>query len=285
MEYKVIYNHDERFPQCLREIADSPGKLYYMGNIELLSSYCVAVVGSRKCSDYGRRTAMKLGGKLAAEGITVVSGMARGVDTFAHKGALEAGGKTIAVMGTPIDECYPAANRQLKERIIEKGLVLSEYPPGYPTDRKNFPQRNRIISGLSRATILGEAGLNSGALITANLAVDQGREVYAIPANIDNPKALGGNLLIKDGASPLVVLDDIFDDLGIMRGTKKEYLLEVLEGDEKIIALALGEKGEMTVDELCIYSNLTPSNVNGIVTVMEMKGLVHTELGKIFLAK
>lgn len=285
MEYKVIYNHDKRFPQYLRDIASPPEKLYYMGNIELLNSYCVAVVGSRKCSDYGRRTAMKLGGKLASEGITVVSGMARGVDTFAHKGALEAGGKTIAVMGTPIDECYPAANRLLKERIIEKGLVLSEYPPGYPTDRKNFPQRNRIISGLSRATILGEAGLNSGALITANLAVDQGREVYAIPANIDNPKALGGNLLIKDGASPLVVLDDIFDDLGIMRGAKNEKIFESLDSDEKAIVTALAERGEMTVDELCVHSNLVPSGVNGIVTVLEMKGLVHTELGKIFLAK
>lgn len=285
MEYKIIYNHDEKFPQCLREIASPPDKLYYMGDIELLNSYCVALVGSRKCSDYGKRIAMKLGGKLAAEGITVVSGMARGVDTFAHKGALEAGGKTIAVMGTPIDECYPVANRQLKARIIEKGLVLSEYPPGYPTDRKNFPKRNRIISGLSRATILGEAGLNSGALITANLAVEQGREVYAIPANVDNPKALGGNLLIKDGASPLVVLDDIFDDLGIMRGTKKKNIIEGLDADEKTIVMALAEQGEMTVDELCIHSNLAPSGVNGVVTVLEMKGLVHTELGKIFLAK
>ena len=285
MEYKVLNKKDSQYPESLRNIALPPENLYCSGDVSLLDSLCVAVVGSRKLSDYGKRTAFRLGEKLAMAGVTVVSGMARGGDTFAHKGALKAGGKTIAVMGTSIDLCYPAMNRQLKEEIASSGLVMSEFPPGYPTERKNFPMRNRIISGLSQATIIAEAGLNSGALITANIAMDQGKSVYVVPANIDNPKALGGNLLLKDGAMPLVLLDDVLDDLGIARNSVDEDSMPDLADDEKRIVSALMTKAELTVDEICVVTKLSPAEVNGIVTVLEMKGLLHTSMGKIFLAK
>ncbi len=281
---KEIDKGSAEYPDMLAGIKDPPEKIYCRGDASLLRSRCVAVVGSRKYSENGKRTAHDVGKALAAAGMTVVSGLARGIDTFAHEGALEAGGNTIAVLGTGVDLCYPAANRALKGRIEHEGLVISELAPGHPASRGTFPRRNRIISGLSEAVVICEAGLNSGSLITAGLANEQGRYVYAVPGSIYNPCAIGSNMLIRDGAMPLVVIDDILHDLGVSP-SREEKDLSGMGADERAVYEVILSGGEKTVDEICRAVRLAPETVNGIVTVMEMKGLVWTALGKIFLAK
>lgn len=284
MKYVTIRINDEEYPPLLREIAQPPGELYCAGDVSLLKRMCVAVVGSRKNSEYGRWAAKTIAGKLAAAGVCVVSGMARGIDTCAHIAALDAGGKTIAVLGTGLDVCYPAANRQLKEQIARDGLLVTEYPAGYPVHKGNFPKRNRIISGLSLATVVAEAGNNSGSLITAQLADEQGRSVYVMPANINNPNAIGGNLLIRDGAMPLVIPDDLLSDLGIEKRVD-EASFEGLGEDEKRIKILLSKGKELTASDISASLHLAPERVNGLLTVLEMKGLIQAALGKIFLAK
>ena len=281
---RSIDYEDAGYPVRLKELGDAPKKIYYRGDVSLLGNRCVAVVGSRKYSENGRKTAFDVSKAAAAAGLTVVSGMARGIDTAAHEGALAAGGKTIAVLGTGVDICYPAANRQLKERIEHEGLVISELAPGIPASRATFPRRNRIISGISEAVVVCEAGLNSGALITAGLAEEQGRYVYAVPSGIYNKCALGSNMLIRDGAMPLVVIDDLLHDLGVAASSEDKDLSDMGEDEKKVYEALLGG-GERTVDEICRQTFLAPEAVNGIVTVMEMKGIVWTALGKIFLAK
>lgn len=276
--------NDEAYPEILKGIKDPPKELYCSGDLSLLHMTCVAVVGSRKYTENGRKVAYETAKALACSGACVVSGLARGIDTFAHEGALAAGGKTIAVLGTGIDVCYPAANRKLKEEIRESGLIISEYPSGYPASKGTFPRRNRIISGLSEAVVIAEAGLNSGSLITAGLAEEQGRSVYAVPSGIFNGCALGSNMLIRDGAMPLVVIDDLIHDLGLKRERNEEVMPE-LGDDEKRVYEVLLTRGEMSTDDVARATGFAPSKVRGIVTVMEIKGVVWTALGKIFLAK
>lgn len=284
-ERMIIINKEEPgYPALLKEIKEPPEKLYCIGDVSLLESLCVAVVGSRKFSEYGRWAAIEVSKRLAGAGVTVVSGMAMGVDTCAHKGALMAGGKTIAVMGCGLDITYPAANRDLKRQIANEGLLVSEYPPGRPATRFTFPERNRIISGLSRATVLAEAGNNSGSLITAEFAMAQGRSVYVIPANVNNPNALGGNMLLRDGAMPLVILDDILWDLGVIPKIKEETLTGLGSEEKKVVEL-IAASGEIMRDEISRGLMMPPERVNGILTILEMKGLIQAALGKIFLAK
>jgi len=197
---------------------------------------------------------------------------------------LKANGKTIAVLGCGIDLCYPSSNRDLKEQIKNSGLILSEYPPGYPAAVYTFPRRNRIISGISEATVIAAAGLHSGALITAELAAEQGRAIYALPGNINNVYHLGSNKLIKDGATPLVVLDDLLEELGIQPIERKEMLTKLSPDEQALIGQLICE-GEQTVDQLCKSLAKPSSHVNGLVTVLEMKGIIHTSMGKIFVAK
>jgi DNA processing protein len=206
---------DEGYPALLRHIDDPPDPLYYEGDLSLLSRTCVAVVGSRKATDYGRWAALNLARRLSEHGIVVVSGMAEGIDSFAHRGALEGPTPTVAVMGNGLDICFPKMNEALRRRIAEKGLLLSEYTDGTRGARFTYPARNRIISGLCLATVIVEAGLSSGSLITAGHAATQGRSVYAIPGNINRKLSVGCNKLIKDGATPLVFFDDIPGDLGL----------------------------------------------------------------------
>ena len=217
-------------------------------------------------------------------GVCVVSGMVRGIDACAHEGALIINKKTITILGTGPDVCYPAINRNLKEKIAERGLIVTEYPPGHPVRKFNFPRRNRIISGLSKAVIIAEAGLNSGSLITAEMAVSQGRDVYAVPCNINNQYGMGGNLLIRDGAIPLVVLSDIYKYLGL-ENPPEEDSLKGITGDERVIYQCLRNGREWSIDELSGKVKIPPGRLNGIITVMEMKGILHTSLGKIFIAK
>ena len=284
MDIKCITYKGKGFPEMLKKIENPPDKLYYIGDLSLVDSRCVAVVGSRKTSDYGFWVATNMAKKLVDYNITVVSGMAKGIDTFAHRSALKNQGKTIAVLGTGIDLCFPSANIGLRNEIINKGLILSEYPPGYPGDKWTFPRRNRIISGLSEATVVAEAGLHSGAMITAELAVEQGRLVYAVPGNINNLYNMGNNKLIVDGVTPLIVIDDILDDLGINRKNVIETEL-MLGDDEKRVLKELLQGKELTIEQLSIRVGLKPSIINGLVTVLEMKGIAITSLGKVFIAK
>jgi len=275
---------DHGYPELLRQIKDPPEKLYYIGDLKLASGLCVAAVGSRKATPYGKWAALTIGEKLGENGVVAVSGMAQGIDSLVHKGALKGNGKTIAVLGNGPDICFPAENRDLMNRIANEGLILSEYAPGVHATRFTFPLRNRIISGISVATIVVEAGLHSGSLITAERASEQGRDVYAVPGNINNIYAIGGNKLIKDGANPLIVLDDILGDIGIEKKTAAKSRTRIGK-DERLVLEAIEAGGEVTCDGLCRALSKPAGEVNGIVTVLEMKGLVYTALGKIFVAK
>jgi len=272
------------YPRRLREIKDHPEKLYYSGDITLLNRRCAAVVGSRTTNQYGRSMAVAISAELAGHGVTVISGMARGIDTCAHRGALDAGGGTVAVLGCGLDICYPAENRKLKDEIEACGLLISEYPPGTEARAYHFPQRNRIISGLSEIVTVVQARNRSGALITAELAVDQGREVCALPGNIDSQYNLGNNKLIKEGAYPLLSVSDVLDVMGIDRIDAEAVRRNMSVTEQKIFSMILAN-GEMTIDEICMKLSKPPSYVTGIVAVMEMKGFVFSALGKIFVAK
>ena len=285
MDIRILTIDDPAYPAQLRQIKDPPKALYYAGDLTLLGTRLVAVVGSRKFTAYGRRVAAKIAGRLAACGVTVVSGMAVGIDGIGHRSALDAGGKTIAVLGNGLDVMYPAANRELKKDILREGLLLSEYPPGMKGTKYTFPQRNRIISGLSEATVVVEAGLNSGSLITAALAAEQGRTVYGVPGNIDAVTSLGTNMLIRDGAQPLIAVDDLLADLGVDRSSLLQQDIDAIAGpEEQQILLQLSRHTEATIDQLAALTGIPGARVTGLVSVLEMKGLVMTALGRVFLA-
>ncbi|MCI7145053.1 MAG: DNA-processing protein DprA [Clostridiales bacterium] len=283
MNEGVVTRDMAEYPPLLREIKNSPERLYYTGDISLLSRRCVAVVGSRTVTPYGRNVAESIGRKLGEHGITVVSGMARGIDSFAHKGALRAGGNTAAVFAGGTDVCYPAENRNLKAEIERKGVIVSEQPPGKVPEKYDFPLRNRIISGLCEMTIVVQARNRSGALITAELAEDQGRRLMAVPGNIDSEYNLGNNKIIREGVMPVVSIDDILHELGISY-EKPDIVREKLSSTEYQVYELLRGRGEMSIDELCILMDKPPGYVNRILSVLEMKGLVFSEIGKIFLA-
>jgi len=209
-----ISRNNPRFPSLLKEIPDPPVGIFFMGMLPADNTEKVAIIGSRGCSEYGLLTARLLAQPLAAAGIVIVSGMARGVDSMAHRGALQGEGITIAVLGCGVDICYPAENRELRKQILQKGCVVSEYPPGVRPAPGFFPARNRIISGLSRAVVVTEAGLKSGTLITVDQAQEQGREVLAVPGNISSKLSQGTNQLIRDGAFPVSNHEDILNILG-----------------------------------------------------------------------
>ena len=267
MEIEVITRENPAYPALLKGIKNPPPQLYCCGDCTLLGNRSVAVVGSRTSTVYGRKTAAAVSRRLAASGVTVVSGMALGIDASAHEGALDAGGKTIAVLGCGPDVCYPPENRVLMAEIRRHGLIVSEYSPGTPANRYNFPNRNRIISGICEATIVVQARNRSGALITAELAAEQGREIFAVPGNIDSPYNLGNNRLIKEGASPLICTDDILEYLGIS-GANEEDARERLSEREYQIFEILKKEGELSVDEVCMRTGLTPAYVNPILAVM-----------------
>lgn len=273
-----------QYPAILKEIKNYPAELFYKGNIDILKRRCVSIVGSRGTTSYGRNTAVKIAGNAAEAGLAVVSGMARGIDTCAHRGALDAGGDTVAVLGCGVDICYPAENKKLKECIERDGLVISEYPPGTGPQKYHFPQRNRIISGLSELTVVVQAGNSSGALITAELAAEQGRDVCAVPGNIDSQYNIGNNKLIKDGALPVINVRDVLELMGVDTADRSTAERVLSDTEMKIYSI-LEKHGELTVDEICRALSKPPSYVSGIVTVMEMKGVVFSAAGKIFIAK
>ena len=280
---QIIRAGEPAFPALLKEIPDCPKVLYCIGDPGLLKKRCVSVVGSRTTTAYGRNTAKRIASALAACGVTVVSGMAAGIDTCAHEGALEAGGSTAAVLGCGPDVCYPPSGASLKEVIGRRGLILSEYPPGTQPRSFYFPQRNRIISGLSEITVVVQARNRSGALITAELAAEQGREVFAVPGPIDSQYNLGTNKLIKDGAVPLISISEISQLTGVSPDPDKD-LKERLSDTEMRVFRIISEHGEMSADEVGIAAGQRPGYVNPILSALEIKGFITSEAGKFFLA-
>lgn len=280
----TIDKESELFPHRLKEIKDCPDKLYCIGNVELLSMSAIAVVGSRKTTQYGRNTAREIGDKLGSRGVAIVSGMAAGIDTCAHEGALKHDNKTIAVLGCGPDICYPQINYKLKSDIERRGLVISEYKPGTKPERYYFPMRNRIISGMCDATVVVQAGARSGAMITAELAIEQNRDVYAVPGNIDSQYNLGSNKLIRDGAYPVLNVNDLLNNLGF--GVIDEDEAEkLLSSSELEIYNLLREHGELTADQLCIMTDTKPNLMAKMIAIMELKGIIFQDIGKVFIAK
>jgi len=272
---QVLTWEDEAYPQRLKEIEQPPPVLYLRGELIPEDDWAVAIVGSRRVTPYGRQVTEEIGAFLAANGVTVVSGLARGVDAIAHKAALKAGGRTLAVLGSGVDRIYPPENRALAEEIFTRGAVLSDYAPGTPPEASNFPPRNRIISGLSMAVIVVEAGETSGALITAQFAAEQGREVFAVPGNILAPQSKGTNKLIQQGALPLLSVNDIVQTLNLTRVGQHKAARKVLPADDVEAKLldALSEE-PLHVDEIRNQTDLPVEKVSATLVMMELKGMV-----------
>ena len=281
---EIITKESGVFPENLKNIHDVPRKLYCLGDVSLLKKKAVAVVGARKCSEYGRQVALKVGETLANNDIVTISGMAEGVDAAAHIGALNAGGWTIAVLGSGVDVCYPRCNKSLYEKILKQGLVISEYPLGTKPVPYNFPRRNRIISAISSAVTVIEAGSGSGSLITAEIAAEQGKEVMAVPGNINSTYSIGCNKLIADGASIMTVPEDILYLIGVKPRLKEEELGNMGEIEKNIFEL-LKREGELTLEYLCKVLGRGAAEISGLITVMEIKGLISYQHGKIYIAK
>lgn len=268
----------ERFPALLKEISDPPMGIFCMGTLPSDNTHKVAVIGSRKCSEYGLLAARLLAKPLAQAGIVIVSGMARGVDSMAHRGALQGGGKTIAVLGCGVDICYPAENKSLRDEILNSGCIVSEYSPGTSPTPSYFPARNRIISGLSRGVIVAEAGKKSGTLITVDQAMEQGREVFAVPGNISSKLSEGTNQLIRDGAIPVSDYTDILYTLGISTDNDSDSAPSqknsnvIIATDEKQVYDSLNFE-PVSIDMLMEITNLDLGRVHFICAQLEIKGL------------
>ena len=292
---QVVTRDDADYPKNLREVYDPPIILYVKGTLSERDALAIAVVGSRRTTLYGQDMARKLAYQLGRVGVTVVSGLARGIDTAAHTGTLQAKGRTVAVIGCGIDIVYPAENEKLANEIIEKGgAVVTEFPFGVKPDKQNFPMRNRIISGWSIGTVVVEANLKSGALITANQAAEQGRQVFAVPGRADSILSRGTNKLIKDGAKLTEDVEDILGEFEYLLpkratepaeaaseggGTKPALVLSDME--EKVMAQVGRE--ETAIDEIIRASGLTTACVSATLLSLEMKRLVRQLPGKLYV--
>ena len=277
---------DPRYPTELKEISNPPAVLFVRGTLPPAEAPRVAVVGSRICSLYGRRMAQRIGADLARSGVVVVSGLALGIDSVAHEGALEVEGLTVAVLAGCVVNPYPAAHAALAEKIIkQKGALVSEFPIGTDPHPEYFPFRNRIISGLSRAVVVVEAQRKSGALITANLALEQGREVYAVPGNADSLKSQGTNDLIKEGARPATSAFDVLEDLGIAVAVPQNGTLGAALSNEEEAVLSFLDSEPVLVDELVEQSGLSAGKVSATLSLLEIKGFVSGLPGSYFVRK
>jgi len=279
--------HDERYPRILKTIYNPPPFLYVKGKIQNEDRSALAVVGSRNASSYGKSITRQLARSLTRRGFTIVSGLARGIDTAAHKGALEAGGRTLAVLGSGIDVIYPWENKTLAKAIIENGALISEFPLGTQPEATNFPSRNRIISGIALGTVIIEASVRSGSLITASLALEQGREVFAVPGNVDSPWSKGTNRLIKEGAKLVTDPEDIVEeirpqcDLSGEPENEKTAEAKKLSPETKKI-LDLMETNPVHIDTLIKKSGFPSGKISGLLLDLELKGFVSQLSGKMF---
>lgn len=282
---KVLTWDDEAYPRRLKEISQPPPVLFLRGSLIPEDDWAVGIVGTRRMTAYGRIITEDTAHLLAANGITVVSGLARGVDAVAHKGAIDAGGRTIAVLGSGVDRIYPPEHRKLADQILECGALISDYPPGTPPEASNFPPRNRLISGLSLAVLIVEAGVRSGALITAQFAAEQGRDVFAVPGNINAPHSAGPNRLIRDGAIPLLDPRDLLETLDLEHVPEYQAARSILPPEPKEARLLeiLGPEPKH-VDELTNLAGLPIEEVSATLTMMELKGLVRQVGGMNYVA-
>lgn len=320
---RILTFDNPHYPKLLAHIFDPPYVLYVRSNlrIDLNDKLCIAMVGSRRTTEYGQQCAVELGRELARAGIVVVSGMAKGIDGASHRGALAGGGTTVAVLGCGLDRCYPPEHYQLEDAILETGMVLSEYPPGTPPLPGHFPQRNRIISGLCRGTIVVEAPMKSGSLITAGLALEQGRDVFAVPGRMHDKTSVGANSLIKSGAK---LIDSALD---IIEEYKEEYLALLENAAQRILSGRRQDTEGAAADEPAAQPqvvrpaqsqtldnsryegltdeerriidalSLTPTHIdvlnrkcgidaaklNSLLTMMEMRGFIKSQPGKNFV--
>lgn len=282
---QILTWEDEAYPPRLKEIEQPPPVMYVRGELLPEDTWAVAIVGTRRVTPYGRQVTEEVAAFLAANGVTVVSGLARGVDAIAHQAALRAGGRTLAVLGCGVDRIYPPEHRSLAEEIMARGALLSDYAPGTPPEAANFPPRNRIIAGLSLAVVVTEAGETSGALITAEFAAEQGREVFAVPGNILAAQSKGTNRLIQQGAQPLLSAQDILQALNLTRVGAQKAARKALPGDE-VEARLLGVLGDepLHVDEIRNQADLPIEKVSAALVLMELKGMVRQVGGMNYVA-
>ena len=297
----IINIEDKRYPPVLKQIYDPPPVLYIKGSLTRQDNLAISIVGTRRCSLYGQEQASRLAHFLSSAGFTIVSGMARGIDTAAHQGALAAKGRTIAVQGCGLANIFPPENKKLFELIAESGACISELPLGYEPLAENFPPRNRIIAGLSLGTIVIEAPLNSGALITARVALDNNREVMAVPGKIDSPLSKGAHRLIKDGAKLVESVEDIMEALGYIGEQLQSHVSAAaadasekvetslfdasqlnLSDNEKTIYDCL-DKEPMHTDEIIAETNLPAGSINAGLISLRLKGLIKQLPGNLFL--
>jgi len=273
---QVLTLHHPAYPPRLREIDDPPPILYVRGELQPRDEWAVTVVGTRGATPYGRHVAHDFAWGLAKNGITIVSGLARGIDAVAHQAALEAGGRTLAVLACGLDMVYPPEHRGLAQRILAQGALLSEYPLGTQPKSEHFPRRNRIMSGLSLGTLVVEAGERSGALITARWALDQNREVFAVPGNVYQGRSRGTNRLIQDGLAKLVLsVEDILAELNLTHVAQQMVMAELIPTDpvEEAVLRSLAQ-GPLHIDEVRRGSGLPMSQVSSALTMLELRGLV-----------
>ncbi len=278
---RTVCYSDADFPGNLKQLAHMPPVLFVRGEIRPEDSTAAAVVGTRLPSHYGRQVAEKLGRELAQHGVTVVSGLARGVDTFAHKGALEGGGRTLAVLGCGIDVHYPPENRRLYDAISAQGAVISEFSLGVEPLAMNFPKRNRVVSGLSQVVVAVEAGEKSGVLNTVAWATDQGRAVFAVPGNITSQQSLGINRLLSEGAKPVLSVDDILRELGVAKRAQALAKVEVAVEEKPVMEFLTAEPAH--VDEICEGLGIPMAGLLSVLMQLEIKGLVRQLPGKYFV--
>ena len=291
---RLITYHSQEYPAMLRQLEEAPVSLYIRGTIKEEDRFAIALVGSRKATPYGKTMTERLSSALAESGFTIVSGMARGIDTSAHTGSLASGGRTIAVLGSGLDKFYPPENRGLMERIASSGYVVSEFPFGTMPNRENFPRRNRVISGLSFGVVVVEAALGSGALITAGSALEQNREVFAVPGNVTSPNSAGTNELIKKGAKLIQNADDVIEELApMLKGFVKADAMKRIQGtgfprtpvqltdeDRKVCDILTGEPTH--IDVLSRGLSLPPAKTLSLLLNLELKGIVKQAEGKRF---
>jgi DNA processing protein len=299
----IMHLDDERYPPVLKQIYDPPPVLYIKGSLNRQDNLAIAMVGSRRCSLYGQEQASRLAHFLSSAGFTICSGMARGIDTAAHQGALSAGGRTIAVQGCGLTNIFPPENKKLFELIAEAGACISELPLGYEPLSENFPPRNRIIAGLALGTIVVEAGLHSGALITARAALENNREVMAVPGKIDSPLSKGAHQLIKQGAKLVESVEDVMEALGYVgqqlqghvtaAAEKASEKMEMplfdvsqlnLSEDEKTIYDCL-DKEPLHIEQIIAETNIAAGRINASLISLRLKGLIRQLPGSLYVKK
>ena len=290
LNLNILTTEDEAYPQNLKNIPDPPIVLYVKGKLVEKDKNALGIVGSRRASIYGLNNAEKFSFNLATEGFTIISGMARGIDTYAHRGALKAGGRTIAVIGSGFNQLYPPENRELSDEIAQSGAVISEFPLNTEPFKHNFPRRNRVISALSLGVLVVEAARNSGALITADFALEQGREVFALPGKVDSDNAFGTNELIKQGAKLVTCVDDILEEFSLAKEAKEIKNPRPSAGNprpsaskEEMLLLNLINEESIQLDELIEKTNMEIPDISDILLKLQLKKLIKQLPGKQFV--